>query len=104
MKRSLSHRAKKEYVKPEITRNEPLVDITFATAAAAAVAVAVGTLSGTGGSPGGFITKPKMSPGSLGGDGGSGFGGGDDFGGGAGSLTGGGSLLPGTGGAPGTVL
>lgn len=99
MKRSLSHGAKKEYVKPEITRNEPLVDITF--------------LSGTGGSPAGFITSPpKAAPGFGGGDGGGsslgggslGTGGGGDFGGGAGSLTGGGSLLPGTGGAPGTVL
>lgn len=100
MKRSLSHGAKKEYVKPEITRNEPLVDITFGTAAAVAVA---GTLTGTGGTPGGFITKPNIAPGGATLGGGSGFGGGDDFG-GAGSLTGGGSLLPGTGGAPGTVL
>lgn len=103
MKRSLSHGAKKEYVKPEITRNEPLVDITFATVTAtSAASAAAGTLTGVGGgSISGLITQPKVGPGSLGtGGGGSGLG--EEIGGG--SLTGGGSLLPGTGGAPGTVL
>lgn len=99
MKRSLSHGAKKEYVKPAITRNEPLVDITFVS----------GTVTGTGGNPGGLITVPKAAPGGgslavgVGELGGTSLGG-DELGGGAGSLTGGGSLLPGTGGAPGTVL
>jgi len=66
MKKSLGLEAKKDYVKPEIVRNEPLVDITFASATAStavssatavSVATVAGSLSGTAGAPGGFITS-----------------------------------------------
>ena len=103
VKKGLGPEAKKEYQKPEITRNEPLVDITFGTPTVATAAA--GTLTGTAGSPGTLITSPKVSPGGAtltggdllddGGDGG-------DYD--AGTLTGSGTVIPGTGGAPGTVL
>jgi|GEM_PF-5559924 len=95
--------AKKEYVKPVLTKNEPLVDITFASP---------GTLTGSGGPPGTLIGGGKAdgAPDLGGGDAGTLTGGGlpgtglDDYGTGTGTLTGTGTVIPGTGGAPGTVL
>jgi hypothetical protein len=100
--------AKKEYVKPILTRNEPLVDITFATPTPG-----TGTLSITGGSPGTLAGKAAGGPdvggpdysGTLTGAGGTLTGTGmDDYGTGGGTLTSTGTLIPGTGGAPGTIL
>jgi len=109
--------AKKEYVKPVLTKNEPLVDITFAT----------GALSGTGGSPGTLINK-AMNPEGIDIGGGADYSGGGtvtamggtglDGGGasigtggtelgtvtGSGTVVGTGTVIPGTGGAPGTIL
>ena len=93
VKKSLGPVAKKAYVKPEVTRNEPLVDITFATG------TPTGTLTVTGGSPASVIvSSPKVGTLDDLDMGTGGFG--DD----SGSIVGGGSIIPGTGGAPGTVL
>ncbi len=110
VKRNLGPEAKKEYVKPQLTRNDLLVDITFSTA--------VTPITVSGGPPGTLIGgptpkprayNPNLSPGGtiVGGSGMPGeIGGGDD---GLGGTIGGGSaiggtMVPGTGGAPGTVL
>jgi len=82
-KLDLGPQAKKDYVKPTLSKNEPLVDVTFATAGA-------GTTTGGGGgtTTGGTTTG----------------GGGTTTG---GTTTGGtttGTTIPGTGGAPGTVI
>jgi hypothetical protein len=104
VKKGLGPEAKKEYVKPEITKNEPLVDVTFGTPTTTTTTTTTttstaGTLTGTAGSPGTLITFPKLDgggdpldEGTLG----------DDYD--AGTLTGTGTVIPGTGGAPGTVL
>jgi hypothetical protein len=106
--------AKKEYVKPVLTKNEPLVDITFATTTGAVT----GAVSVTPGPPATLVTGPKPEgPGALGPDYGTLTGGGatlvgsgmEDLGGsgtitGSGTLAGSGTVIPGTGGAPGTVL
>ena len=114
VKKRLGPEAKKEYTKPLLTRNELLVDITFATAGTAV------TMSG--GPPGTLVGGPSPKPGgmrlpSLGGTIAGGRGmpgeiGGYDEGGGLDSggtiagtaIGGGGTMIPGTGGAPGTVL
>ena len=111
VKRNLSTEAKKAYSKPALTRNEPLVNITFATAVAVAT-----TLVGYVGSPQTLINTPNIGIG--GGDAGTGMGGGTVIGSGGGGLDGGiggapggatligggTTLITGTGGAPGTVL
>jgi len=106
VKKILGSEAKKGYVKPLLTRNEPLVDITFTSG---------GAITGTGGNPGTFtggkpsLGRPAVGSSPMGGTLASGpmempdeIGGGND--GGAGTIIGGGTVVPGTGGAPGTVL
>jgi len=104
VKRGLGPEAKKEYVKPEVKRNEPLVDITFGTATGTAT-TGTGTLTGTGGPTGTLINTPKPGGGGLdlGTDGMGDYGIGEDYGNTA-TITGAGTVIPGTGGAPGTVL
>ena len=116
VKKNLGPEAKKEYTKPEVTRNEPLVDITFATAGAGTATFGTPTpttLTGTGGTPGGVFGKggPGMTGGADGPTliGGAGIEDGDTLGGelddsGTATIVGSGTLIPGTGGAPGTIL
>jgi len=114
VKRSLGPEAKKEYVKPLLTRNDLLVDITFSSPVT--VSTVSTAITETGGSPstlvGGPVPKayrgyggvPEM-PGEIGGGGDYGTaGGGGTIAGTGGTIAGGGTIIPGTGGAPGTVL
>ncbi len=104
VKRGLGPEAKKAYVKPEVKRNEPLVDITFGTTNGTG-----GTLTMTGGPTGTLTNTGKPLGGTLsvgdglGTDGMSDYGTGEDYG-ESGTITGAGTVIPGTGGAPGTVL
>jgi hypothetical protein len=112
VKRRLGPEAKKEYVKPLLTRNDLLVDITFVSASGGPPGTLVG---GPGPKPGGKMMPGLGLGGTIAGGGGEmpgeigGYDDGGGLGGGGGTIAGGspiggGTLVPGTGGAPGTVL
>jgi len=93
-RKSLGHESKKEYVKPVLSKNDPLTDITFASGGGGATTGGATTGGATtgGATTGGATTGGATTGGATTG----------------GATTGGGTTsgttIPGTGGAPGTVL